>query len=143
MISQTSDTKVNFTSTEILLRHRLKIVEDIWELVLSQECGEEFVEQLTQMLSMSSPHRQETQFSSFPILSIVEQMEIEQAIRFSRAFALYFQLINIVEQHYDQRSQLAHRTSENRNFTNNFQGSATLQTVDVSHRDPANPLDFL
>ena len=129
MSTQTSDTKLNFTSTEILLRQRLKTVEDIWELVLSQECGEEFVEQLKQMLSMSSPARQATQFSAFPIVNIVEQMEIEQAIRFARAFALYFQLINIVEQHYDQRSQLAHRTSGNRNFTESFPSSAQTQNV--------------
>lgn len=115
MITQTSDTQVNLSSTEILLRHRLSIVEDIWELVLAQECGAEFVEQLNQMRSMCSPARQTTQFSAFPILKIVEQMEVEEAIRFSRAFALYFQLINIVEQHYDQRSQLAYRTSGNRN----------------------------
>lgn len=126
MITQTSDTQVNVGAlgeapTEILLRHRLKIVEDIWEFVLSQECGAEFVEQLNQMRSMCSPARQATQFSAFPILKIVEQMEIEQAIRFSRAFALYFQIINIVEQHYDQRSQLAYRTSGDRNFPNSLQ----------------------
>lgn len=132
MTTQTSDTTVNLRSTEVLLRDRLKIVEDIWELVLSQECGEEFVEQLKQMLSMSSPDRQATQFSAFPILKIVEQMEVEAAIRFSRAFALYFQIINIVEQHYDQRSQLAHRTSGDRSFTGSFHQSEQIKSVTVS-----------
>lgn len=140
MTTQTSDININLTSTEILLRHRLKIVEDIWELVLSQECGEEFVEQLKQMLSMSSPSRQATQFSAFPILKIVEQMEIEEAIRFSRAFALYFQIINIVEQHYDQRSQLAHRTSGDRNFTGSFQQSDKIRSVAVSSHSAPNTL---
>jgi phosphoenolpyruvate carboxylase len=139
MTTQTSDTKINLTSTEILLRHRLKIVEDIWELVLSQECGEEFVEQLKQMLSMSSPSRH-TEFSAFPILKIVEQMEVEAAIRFSRAFALYFQIINIVEQHYDQRSQLAHRTSGDRNFTGSFQQSEQIKSVAVSGSSITSPV---
>lgn len=129
MITQTSDTQVNLSSTEILLRHRLRIVEDIWELVLSQECGAEFVEQLNQMRSMCSPARQATEFSAFPILKIVEQMEVEEAIRFSRAFALYFQIINIVEQHYDQRSQLAYRTSGDRQNAQKLQGSKTSSSV--------------
>ncbi len=140
-----SDTQINLGAfseapTEILLRHRLRIVEDIWELVLSQECGAEFVEQLNQMRSMCSSARQGTEFSAFPILKIVEQMEIEEAIRFSRAFALYFQLINIIEQHYDQRSQLAYRTSGERQKAQKLQGLKTSNPVRaraVSHNEPS------
>ena len=131
----TNTTCPPYTSTEILLRDRLKIVEDIWELVLSQECGKQFVEQLNQMRSMCSTTGEATEFSSFPILSIVEQMEVDEAIRFSRAFALYFQVINIVEQHYDRLYQLVQRTSDDRHFTEAFQqfsSDAALTSVGSS-----------
>lgn len=51
------------------------------------------------------------------VVEVVESLDLEDAIRASRAFALYFQLINIVEQHYEQRGQqqqyrAAYQTSE-------------------------------
>ena len=38
-------------------------------------------------------------------MKLVENLDLNSAIRAARAFALYFQLINIVEQHYEQRDQ--------------------------------------
>jgi len=40
------------------------------------------------------------------VVRLIEQLDLNEAIRAARAFALYFQLINIVEQHYEQRQQL-------------------------------------
>ncbi|MEO0826422.1 MAG: phosphoenolpyruvate carboxylase, partial [Cyanobacteria bacterium J06642_9] len=36
---------------------------------------------------------------------LIEKLELNDSIRAARSFALYFQLINIVEQHYEQRGQ--------------------------------------
>lgn len=105
------------TPSDILLQHRLKIVEDIWEEVLHQECGQELVKLLRQMRSMSSPEGQASNILDSSMLKLVERLELNDAIRAARAFALYFQLINIVEQQYEQNSQLAYRSATKNNST--------------------------
>jgi phosphoenolpyruvate carboxylase len=94
-------------TNDLLLRLRLKSVEDIWEQVLSQECGQQLVDLLTQLRDLCSADGQA--FPEAEVLSVVERLDLNEAIRAARAFALYFQLINIVEQHYEQRDQLQYR----------------------------------
>jgi phosphoenolpyruvate carboxylase len=91
--------------TDLPLRHRLKQVEELWESVLRQECGQELVELLNQLLDLCSPEGQAASSIESEALKVVENLELNEAIRAARAFALYFQLINIVEQHYEQREQ--------------------------------------
>ncbi|MBC6473964.1 MAG: phosphoenolpyruvate carboxylase [Hormoscilla sp. GM102CHS1] len=98
--------------SEVLLRYRLKAVEKLWESVLEQECGQELVNLLASMRSMSSPEGQaptnlfkdEGKIGSQE-QHMIENLDFNAAIRATRGFALYFQLINIVEQHYTQRGQ--------------------------------------
>lgn len=98
--------------SEVLLRHRLREVENLWESVLEQECGRELVNLLTSMRSMSSPEGQAPTnlFKDEGKIGcqdqqMIENLDFNAAIRATRGFALYFQLINIVEQHYTQRGQ--------------------------------------
>jgi phosphoenolpyruvate carboxylase len=91
--------------TSYLLRKHLKLVEDLWELVLSQDCGQELVNLLTQLRAICSPEGQADSVAGSSALQVVENLDLTQAINATRAFALYFQLINIVEQHYEQRGQ--------------------------------------
>ena len=93
------------TTSDLFLRNRLKIIEDVWESVLCQECGQQLVDLLHQLASMTSPEGQAEEFQGSDSLKLIEQLDINQAIRAARGFALYFQLINIVEQHYEQREQ--------------------------------------
>jgi phosphoenolpyruvate carboxylase len=93
------------SASDLFLRHRLKIVEDLWESVLQQECGQQLVDLLQQLRSMSSPDGQVPESIESEALKLVENLDLNEAIRAARAFALYFQLINIVEQHYEQRGQ--------------------------------------
>ncbi|NES07298.1 MAG: phosphoenolpyruvate carboxylase [Okeania sp. SIO2F4] len=93
------------TASDRFLRNRIKIVEDLWESVLRQECGQELVDILQKMRSVHSPEGQAPDFIGSEIEQLIEQLELKDAIRAARAFALYFQLINIVEQHYEQRIQ--------------------------------------
>ena len=95
-------------ATDLPLRHRLKMVEDLWESVLHQECGQQLVDLLNQLLELCSPEGQAATFTESAVLKVVERLELNEAIRAARAFALYFQLINIVEQHYEQRDQQQH-----------------------------------
>ena len=103
--SAMSSDDIGVFTSDLFLRHRLKIVEDLWEAVLRQECGQELVDLLNQLREMCSPEGQATTFAESDVLQVVEKLDLNEAIRAARAFALYFQLINIVEQHYEQRDQ--------------------------------------
>jgi phosphoenolpyruvate carboxylase len=94
-----------FSTSELLLRHRLKLVEDLWESVLRSEYGQEAIDLLKKLRSICSPEGQATEIPASAIAQMIEKLELNEAILASRAFALYFQLINIVEQHYEQRDQ--------------------------------------
>ncbi|MBD2461884.1 phosphoenolpyruvate carboxylase [Oscillatoria sp. FACHB-1407] len=102
--SQTENLELSSPS-DLFLRHRLKIVEDLWESVLEQECGQQLVTLLQQLRGISSPEGQAPEAVEPEALKVIEKLDLNDAIRAARAFALYFQLINIVEQHYEQRGQ--------------------------------------
>lgn len=93
------------SASDLFLRHRLRIVEDLWELVLQQECGQTLVDLLRQLRSIHSPDSEAPEVDETEVLKVIENLDLNEAIRAARAFALYFQLINIVEQHYEQRGQ--------------------------------------
>ena len=88
-----------------LLRHRLKSVEATWASVLEDECGPSLVALLTRLRQLCAPDGQANAADASPVLQLIEELELSDAIKMARAFALYFQLINIVEQHYEQRGQ--------------------------------------
>ncbi len=107
-------TEVNVVDTSyLLLRHRQKLIEDLWESVLRSECGQEMLDLLQQMRSLSSAEGQVTDtFPQSSVPQLIEKLTLSDAIQAARAFALYFQLTNIVEQHYESREQkLARRVT--------------------------------
>ena len=91
---------------DLFLRQRLQLVEELWESVLRQECGQQLVNLLAQLRDMCSPEGQATNERAAEVVKLISQLDLNEAIRAARAFALYFQLINIVEQHYEQREQM-------------------------------------
>lgn len=93
-------------SVDSLLQHRLNVVEDLLEAVLREECGQELVDLLQQLRAMCSPEGQAPSIPQTEVLKIVEKLKLEETIRAARAFALYFQLINTVEQHYEQEDSI-------------------------------------
>jgi phosphoenolpyruvate carboxylase len=101
-----------YPASDLFLRHRLQVVEELWETVLRQECGQTMVELLQQLRHLCSPEGQATISEDSSVLKLVEQLNINDAIRASRAFALYFQLINIVEQDFEQREQMTRYEEE-------------------------------
>ena len=109
--SSTNELK-NFSNSELFLRHRLKLIEGLWESVIQSECGQELVNLLKQLRDLCSPEGQTTELLKSSVPELIENLELDDAIKAARAFALYFQLINIVEQHYEQREQkLARRVT--------------------------------
>jgi phosphoenolpyruvate carboxylase len=103
-------------SIDLLLQHRLKVIEDLLEAVLREECGQELVDLLQQLRAMCSPEGQS--IPKAEVLKVVEKLELEEAVRAARAFALYFQLINTVEQHYEQEESIVRTHSPGRSNEN-------------------------
>jgi len=92
------------SSSSLRLRYRIKLVEDLWESVLRQECGQQLVDLLKQLSPIEVEGTRDEERRKTAIRTI-EHLELNDAIRAARGFALYFQLINIVEQHYEQQDQ--------------------------------------
>ncbi len=114
------------TPSDLSLRQRLRSVENLWESVLRQECGQKLVDLLNELRHLSSPEGQASSIES-ELLKVIEKLDLNEAIRAARAFALYFQLINIVEQHYEQRDQQEqYRTARD---------TAPLELANSSHSD--------
>jgi phosphoenolpyruvate carboxylase len=93
---------------DLRVQHRLKVVEDIWEMVLRHECGQELLTLLHLLRRICSKEGQAPTAGEATVqnvVQVVEDLKLEDAIRAARAFALYFQLINSVEQHYEQQGQ--------------------------------------
>lgn len=123
------------STQDFFLRHRLKVVEDIWESVLQHECGQELLDLLRQLRQMCSPEGQALTIDEArvkAVVEVVEALDLENAIRASRAFALYFQLINIVEQHYEQRGQQQqYRAAYEDSQRSHAQAQSILQNLDA------------
>ena len=100
-------------SSHLLLRHRQKLIEDLWESVLRSECGQEMLDLLQKMRSLPSAEGQVTDtLTQSSVPQLIKKLSLNDAIQGARAFALYFQLNNIVEQHYESREQkLARRVT--------------------------------
>jgi phosphoenolpyruvate carboxylase len=133
---------VSASPFDLFLRQRLQTVEEVWESVLKQECGQELVNLLAQLRDLCSSEGHVIDEQVLEVVKLISQLELNEAIRAARAFALYFQLINIVEQHYEQRQQLsisrtlhqqaAKQLSQTSPMTSN---AAEPQTADMN-RDP-------
>jgi phosphoenolpyruvate carboxylase len=95
-----------------LLGERLELVEELWEAVLRSECPPEQGERLLRLKQLSEPDAGEAGLddgrsaSSAAIVQLIREMDLAEAIAAARAFSLYFQLVNILEQHIEEDSYL-------------------------------------
>ena len=95
-----------------LLGERLELVEELWQTVLSSECPPQQAERLLRMKELSSgieggePDAQ-SEAATAAIVQLIRDMDLAEAIAAARAFSLYFQLVNILEQHIEEDSYLA------------------------------------
>jgi phosphoenolpyruvate carboxylase len=92
-----------------LLGERLELVEDLWETVLRSECPPGQAERLLCLKRLSDPSEGEDSpgaDGSSAIVQLIREMDLAEAIAAARAFSLYFQLVNILEQHIEEDSYL-------------------------------------
>ena len=102
-----------------LLQQRLELVEDLWQTVLRSECPPEQTERLLRLKQLSEPlaiEEADGNSTSTAIVLLIREMDLAEAIAAARAFSLYFQLVNILEQRIEEDSYLAsmsnHRESK-------------------------------
>ncbi|MDJ0737217.1 MAG: phosphoenolpyruvate carboxylase [Nostocaceae cyanobacterium] len=124
-----------YPASDLFLRHRLQVVEELWENVLRQECGQKMVDLLRQLRDLCSPEGQANKDQASSVFKMIEQLNINEAIRAARAFALYFQLINIIEQDYEQRQQLTRYEVETQ-----ATGEESLPNILISSQEQAEEI---
>ena len=100
--------------TTRLLGERLELVEDLWLAVLHSECPPGQVERLIRLKELSGRFDPEDDDSRKTPLSagvnsegidqVIREMDLSDGIAAARAFSLYFQLINILEQHIEENT---------------------------------------
>ncbi len=92
-----------------LLQNRLVLVEDLWQTVLRSECPPEQSARLLRLKQLSDPvalEGRDGDSTSEAIVELIRAMDLSEAIAAARAFSLYFQLINILEQRIEEDSYL-------------------------------------
>jgi phosphoenolpyruvate carboxylase len=100
--------------TTRLLGERLELVEDLWLAVLHSECPPIQVDRLIRLKQLSGRFDPEDEVSrlgphkpsvdSEAIDQVIREMDLSDGIAAARAFSLYFQLINILEQHIEEHT---------------------------------------
>ncbi len=104
-LAHLSEPELMVAPSNLALSHRLKLIEDLWKRVLRDACGQDLVDRLDRLRQMCDSDGSVAQPLSQEVHQSIENLDLKDAIRAARAFALYFQLINIVEQHYEQCEQ--------------------------------------
>jgi phosphoenolpyruvate carboxylase len=136
-----------YPASDLFLRHRLHVMEELWESVLRQECGQKMVDILRQLQTVCSPEGQATDEQGSCVFKLIEHLNINETIRAARAFALYFQLINIIEQDYEQRQQLtrygAATESDNQHTFANINNSSYQEEADGFAINATSGIDWL
>jgi len=100
-----------------LLGDGLELVEGLWQTVLRSECPPEQVERLLRLKELSGAVQPQELAESGDlgtvgatdtdgIVELIRAMDLAEAIAAARAFSLYFQLINILEQQIEEDSYL-------------------------------------
>ncbi len=80
-----------------LLQERLGLIEELWHSVLNHECDQAVASRLTHLKQLCFEAG-----SAEAIVELVRTMDLSEAIIAARAFSLYFQLVNIVEQQIEE-----------------------------------------
>ena len=100
------------SGTGRLLHQRLELVEELWQNVLRSECPPEQSERLLRLKQLTDPVSLDNRDGSknnvsADIIELIRAMDLAEAIAAARAFSLYFQLINILEQRIEEDGYLA------------------------------------
>jgi len=103
------------SNNDPLDKNRL-LIEDLWESVLREECPHDQAERLIQLKELSYSKQIDSDSSKTfknEIVDIVNSMDLAESIAAARAFSLYFQLVNILEQRVEEDRYIQSFTNKN------------------------------
>ena len=92
------------------------LIEDLWESVLREECPEDQANRLIKLKELSYTNQVEEDSSrtfKSEIVDIVNAMDLADSISAARAFSLYFQLVNILDQRGEEDRYIQSFTNQN------------------------------
>ena len=102
---QIKNNNVDLISNNDPLDKNRLLIEDLWESVLREECPDDQAERLIQLKELSYSKQIDGDSSKTfknEIVDIVNSMDLAESIAAARAFSLYFQLVNILEQRVEE-----------------------------------------
>tara|TARA_Y100001970_G_scaffold294194_1_gene448291 strand:+ start:15112 stop:18132 length:3021 start_codon:yes stop_codon:yes gene_type:complete len=109
--NQTIGSKKEFNSLNLnhsennLLHQYLELIEDLWISVLREECSSQQANKLLNLKELSYPklgQNKDFSLARNEIVSLINNMDLSESISAARAFSLYFQLVNILEQRIEE-----------------------------------------
>ncbi len=124
-----------------LLGERLELVEDLWQTVLRSECPPLQAERLLRLKQLSAgidggEVDPGSEAATAAIVQLIREMDLAEAIAAARAFSLYFQLVNILEQHIEEDSYLASLKAQHRDdLSDPFAPPLATQTEPATFRE--------
>lgn len=102
----TSETRLDIVSpTDVAMQsmyQNIQMVEDLMQEVLVSECGLDLAKLLEHLRAQRTSEGQALKNPEQGVLQMVDALSLSEAVQAARAFSLYFQLVNLVEQHHEQ-----------------------------------------
>ena len=92
------------------------LIEELWEAVLRKECSDYQANRLLELKNLSHSNEiyaQNSKSYKQKIVEIVNSMDLAESISAARAFSLYFQLVNILEQRVEEDRYIESFTNQN------------------------------
>ncbi len=97
-----------------------ELIEDLWESVLRTECPEEHANRLIKLKHLSyldNPNYSNEKTVKNEIAEIINDMDLAESIAAARAFSLYFQLVNILEQRVEEDRYIQSFTNKSAEYS--------------------------
>jgi len=115
-MKQIKKNNVDLISNNDPLNKNRELIEDLWESVLKEECPNDQAERLIQLKELSHSNKVDKASSKNfknDIVDIINSMDLAESIAAARAFSLYFQLVNILEQRVEEDRYIQSFTNKN------------------------------
>ena len=115
-MKQFKNNNVDLISNNDPLDKNRALIEDLWESVLREECPDDQANRLIQLKELSYSNQVEEYSSKTfknEMVDIVNSMDLAESISAARAFSLYFQLVNILEQRVEEDRYIQSFTNQN------------------------------
>ena len=115
-LKKLKNNKMDFISNKDPVKMNRVLIEELWESVLRQECPNEQANRLIKLKHLSHSNRiidNKSRTIKDEIVDIINDMNLAESIAAARAFSLYFQLVNILEQRVEEDRYIASFSNKN------------------------------